>query len=156
MKLSIAAIGHGRTSAEHQLAQEWFQKLPHHGAFTEHVSKLPPGPKRQADESMRILNAMPPSSYLIAMDPYGKDTSSEELAKIIRNGRDDGVRDAVFAIGGADGHDKVLLDRADLKIAFGRQTWPHMLFRAMLAEQLYRAEMILAGHPYHHGSSNQA
>jgi 23S rRNA (pseudouridine1915-N3)-methyltransferase len=61
-----------------------------------------------------------------------------------------GCREAVFAIGGADGHHSSLLDRADLRLAFGRQTWPHMLFRAMLTEQLYRAEMILANHPYHH------
>lgn len=150
MRLSIAAIGHGRTAPEHQLALSWFQKLPHPGQLTEHASKLPAGPKRQADESGRILNALPPSAHLIALDPYGRDISSEELAALIRTWRDDGIRDAVFAIGGADGHDRSLLDRAQVKMAFGRQTWPHMLFRAMVAEQLYRAEMILIGHPYHH------
>jgi 23S rRNA (pseudouridine1915-N3)-methyltransferase len=150
MKLSIAAIGYGRAAAEHQLAQAWFQKLPHRGEFHEYASKLPAGAKRSADETVRILTALAPSSYLIAMDSSGRDTSSEELAALIRNRRDDGIREAVFAVGGADGHDKNLLDRADITVAFGRQTWPHMLFRAMLAEQLYRAEMILAGHPYHH------
>ncbi|MCE2516478.1 MAG: 23S rRNA (pseudouridine(1915)-N(3))-methyltransferase RlmH [Alphaproteobacteria bacterium] len=150
MKLSIAAIGHGRNAPENQLAQSWFQKLPHRGLLIEHVSKFPAGAKRQADESARILNALPPSAHLIALDPYGRDTSSEELAELIRSCRDQGIREAVFAIGGADGHDKTLLDRAAVKMAFGRQTWPHMLFRAMVAEQLYRAEMILIGHPYHH------
>ena len=150
MKLSIAVIGQGRSTAEHQLALDWFQKLPHRGNLTEHTSKLPAGAKRCADESTRLMAAAPPASHLIAMDPYGKDTSSEELAKLIQTLRDVGVRDAVFMVGGADGHDQSLLDRAHYKMAFGRQTWPHMLFRAMLAEQLYRAEMILIGHPYHH------
>ena len=59
---------------------------------------------------------------------------------------------ACFAIGGADGHSQELLERAEVRIAFGSATWPHMLFRAMLAEQLYRATMILAGHPYHRGN----
>ena len=70
---------------------------------------------------------------------------------MIRSQRDGGCRDAVFAIGGADGHDSAVLGHARMTLAFGRQTWPHMLFRAMLAEQLYRAEMIIRGHPYHHG-----
>ncbi|MGB1417928.1 MAG: 23S rRNA (pseudouridine(1915)-N(3))-methyltransferase RlmH [Candidatus Puniceispirillaceae bacterium] len=66
--------------------------------------------------------------------------------------RDDGAGTIYFAIGGADGHDRRVLDRAQARIAFGSATWPHMLFRAMLAEQLYRATMILAGHPYHRGN----
>ena len=150
MKLSIAAIGHGKSAPEHQLALNWFGKLPYKGQLIETVSKYPAGADRQKDESTRLLAAMPNGAFLVALDPYGKDTSSEDLAKLIQTQRDQGVRDAVFAIGGADGHDQSLLDRADKKIAFGSQTWPHMLFRAMLAEQLYRAEMILINHPYHH------
>ncbi len=150
MKLSIAAIGHGKSAPEHQLALNWFGKLPYKGQLIETVSKYPAGADRQKDESARLLAAMPNGAFLVALDPYGKDTSSEDLAKLIQTQRDQGVRDAVFAIGGADGHDQSLLDQADKKIAFGSQTWPHMLFRAMLAEQLYRAEMILINHPYHH------
>ena len=150
MKLSIAAVGHGKSAPDHQLAMNWFGKLPYKGQFIEVVSKTPAGADRQKDEGTKLLSAMPKSAFLVALDPYGKDTSSEELAKLIETQRDQGIRDAVFAIGGADGHDPSLLERADKKIAFGRQTWPHMLFRAMLAEQLYRAEMILINHPYHH------
>ena len=150
MRLTLAAIGHGRNAPEQKLAEDWFQKLPHKGKFVECVSKIPSGPPRQQDEGQRLLSACPDHALIIAMDPYGKDTSSEELAALIRKHRDNGIRDAVFAIGGADGHSKDFLTRADIKMAFGRQTWPHMLFRAMLAEQLFRAEMILIGHPYHH------
>ena len=150
MKISIAAVGHGRNAAEQQLAQNWFNKLPQKGQFIEIVSKKPAGLDRMKDESTKLLTAIPDGAFLVALDPYGKDTSSEQLADLIRVQRDQGSRDAVFAIGGADGHDDFLLAKAHRKIAFGSQTWPHMLFRAMLAEQLYRAEMILIGHPYHH------
>ena len=150
MRISLAAIGHGRVAPEQKLAEAWFKKLPHQGKFIECVSKIPSGPQRQNDEGARLLSACPDSALIIAMDPYGKDTSSEALAAFIQNHRDQGRRDAVFAIGGADGHSAELLARADAKFSFGSQTWPHMLFRAMLAEQLFRAEMILIGHPYHH------
>jgi len=150
MKLTVAAIGHGRRLPEQDLAETWFQKLPYPGRFLEFTAKTQ-GPQRQQDESARILAACPDGALLLAMDPGGEDIASENLAALIRRHRDNGCREAVFAIGGADGHHSSLLDRADLTLAFGRQTWPHMLFRAMLAEQLYRAEMILANHPYHHG-----
>ncbi len=150
MRLSIAAIGHGRQAPEQKLAEGWFGKLPFKGKMIECASKLPAGPKRTTDEGMRLLSAAPDQAIIIAMDPYGRDTSSEELAAFIRTQRDQGIRDAVFAIGGADGHASEVLAAASTKMAFGRQTWPHMLFRAMLAEQLFRAEMILIGHPYHH------
>jgi len=151
MRLSIAAIGHGRQALEQKLAEDWFSKLPHKGKMIESVSKIPSGPQRSSDEAIRLLSASPDNAVIFAMDSSGKDISSEELAEFIRKYRDLGVRDAVFAVGGADGHGSELLDHAEMKIAFGRQTWPHMLFRAMLAEQLFRAEMILTGHPYHHG-----
>lgn len=70
---------------------------------------------------------------------------------MLQRWRDSGLASACFAIGGADGHGETLLARAESRIAFGSATWPHMLFRAMLAEQLYRATTILAGHPYHRG-----
>ena len=150
MRLHIAAIGGGKTSHEQALAKDWFGRLPHPGKFQEFTSKKPAGPARRLDESARILSFLPEGALLFALDPGGRDTSSEDLAGLIRRHRDDGVRDAVFAIGGADGHHPDLLARADQAIAFGSQTWPHMLCRAMLAEQLYRAETILTGHPYHH------
>ena len=81
-----------------------------------------------------------------------KSHSSEDFANLIGGWRDEGFGSAYFAIGGADGHANILHQKADRIIAFGRVTWPHMLFRAMLAEQLYRASTILAGHPYHRGN----
>ena len=88
---------------------------------------------------------------IVLLDERGKNLSSEELAAILSRWRDDGVREARFVIGAADGHDDALRSGADLLLAFGKATWPHLLARAMLAEQLYRATSIVAGHPYHRG-----
>ncbi len=88
-------------------------------------------------------------SRTVAMDERGKQLTSGEFAAILGRWRDDGVRETRFLIGAADGHDEASRDSADLLIAFGKATWPHMLARAMLAEQLWRATSILAGHPYH-------
>ena len=71
------------------------------------------------------------------------------LAERLRRWRDDGVADVAFLIGGADGHGENLLEKSSLTLSFGAMTWPHLLARAMLAEQIYRAQQLLAGHPYH-------
>ena len=85
----------------------------------------------------------------VVLDERGRDLSSEDLAHQLGAWRDNGVRETRFLIGAADGHDDAARIGADLLLAFGRATWPHLLARAMLAEQLYRATTILAGHPYH-------
>ena len=151
MKLVILAVGRGRASPEQTLVRDWLDRLPRGGEIIEVESKLPSGPARTRDEGQRLLRHLPATAPLIACDPHGRDTSSESLAGLLQRHRDDGSTAAYFAIGGADGHDSAVLSRARAQIAFGSATWPHMLFRAMLAEQLYRATMILAGHPYHRG-----
>ncbi|MEC8643226.1 MAG: 23S rRNA (pseudouridine(1915)-N(3))-methyltransferase RlmH [Pseudomonadota bacterium] len=151
MKLVILAVGRGRASPEQTLVRDWLGRLPQGGSIIEIESKLPSGAARTRDEGERLLKQIPATAPLMACDPQGRDTSSEALAAILQNHRDDSAAAVYFAIGGADGHDSVVLERAQARIAFGSATWPHMLFRAMLAEQLYRASMILAGHPYHRG-----
>jgi len=85
----------------------------------------------------------------VLLDERGAVLSSEAFAETLGRWRDDGVREVRFLIGAADGHDEAARSRADLLLGFGPMTWPHLLVRAMLAEQLYRATSILAGHPYH-------
>ena len=85
----------------------------------------------------------------VLLDERGRQLSSEELAAILGRWRDDGVRETRFVLGAADGHSEAERREADLLLAMGAMTWPHLLARAMLAEQLYRATTILAGHPYH-------
>jgi 23S rRNA (pseudouridine1915-N3)-methyltransferase len=90
-----------------------------------------------------------PNSVSIVLDERGKALSSTELSALLERWRDDGKREARFLIGAADGHDEERRRTADLLLSFGAATWPHLLVRAMLAEQLFRATSILASHPYH-------
>jgi 23S rRNA (pseudouridine1915-N3)-methyltransferase len=96
--------------------------------------------------------ALPPPltpSREVLLDERGRQLSSEEFAALLGRWRDEGVREARFLIGAADGHGDAARKKADLLLAFGAMTWPHLMARAMLAEQLWRATSILAGHPYH-------
>ena len=86
---------------------------------------------------------------LVLLDERGKNLSSADFAALLGRWRDEGVREARFLIGAADGHEEQLRREADVLVAFGKATWPHLMVRAMLAEQLYRATSIVAGHPYH-------
>ena len=85
----------------------------------------------------------------VLLDERGKAMSSEQLAATLEKWRDTGTRETRFVLGAADGHSETDRQQADLLLAFGPATWPHLLARAMLMEQLYRATSILAGHPYH-------
>ena len=85
----------------------------------------------------------------VLLDEKGKDLTSEEFARLLEQWRDGGIRECRFLIGAADGHSDEERREADLLLAFGKATWPHLLARAMLLEQLFRATSILAGHPYH-------
>ena len=95
------------------------------------------------------LPDLPSPSVTVVLDERGRTQGSAEFAAKLGRWRDDGMRECRFLIGGADGHPAAVRDSADLLLSFGSATWPHMLARAMLAEQLYRATAILAGHPYH-------
>lgn len=99
-------------------------------------------------ESALIEQALPAGCIRVALDERGKSLSSREFASKIGGWRDQG-RDIGFMIGGADGLDAGLRSAADATMSFGAATWPHQLARVMLVEQIYRAQEILAGHPYH-------
>ena len=96
----------------------------------------------------RVAEPLSPCRTVL-LDEKGKDLSSEQLAAILEKWRDGGIRECRFVIGAADGHSQEERDGADLLIAFGKATWPHLLVRAMVMEQLFRATSLLAGHPYH-------
>jgi 23S rRNA (pseudouridine1915-N3)-methyltransferase len=93
--------------------------------------------------------SLPANSVAVFLDERGKALGSAEFAKLLERWRDEGKREARFVIGAADGHEETERRQADLLLSFGVATWPHLLVRAMLAEQLFRATSILAGHPYH-------
>ena len=96
----------------------------------------------------RIPDPLSPHRTVL-LDERGKDLTSREFAGVLERWRDEGVREARFFLGAADGHSREEREEADLLVAFGKATWPHLMARAMLAEQLYRATTIVAGHPYH-------
>ncbi|HNS87688.1 MAG TPA: 23S rRNA (pseudouridine(1915)-N(3))-methyltransferase RlmH, partial [Parvularculaceae bacterium] len=98
-----------------------------------------------------LFKATPDDARKILLDERGAEWTSRQLAEKLARWRDDGVCETAFMIGGADGHDPSLAASADLSIAFGKATFPHLLVRAMLVEQIYRAATILSGHPYHRG-----
>lgn len=105
--------------------------------------------KTAGEESRALAASLEPGARLILLDERGRALTSREFAGTLGRWRDEGAREAVFCIGGADGHDRTQLPRPDLMLAFGPAVWPHKLVRVMLAEQLYRAVSILAGSPYH-------
>lgn len=104
---------------------------------------------RRREEAGVLETACRPGSTLFLLDERGRDLSSPQLAARVRTLRDEGCRDLMMAIGGPDGHDPRLREKANFVIAFGAATWPHQMVRVMLAEQLYRTATILSGHPYH-------
>ncbi|WP_370337267.1 23S rRNA (pseudouridine(1915)-N(3))-methyltransferase RlmH [Parvularcula marina] len=120
-----------------------------------HVIEAPKalsGPERQAREAELLLGAVPPGDGIILLEERGKNMKSRDVAALIERHRDDGGGGLHFMIGGADGFGSALTkDHPQVRgtLSFGAATWPHMLCRVMLAEQLYRAMTLLAGHPYH-------
>jgi 23S rRNA (pseudouridine1915-N3)-methyltransferase len=103
----------------------------------------------KAAEGEALLGAIGADVHIIACDEHGAAFASRAFADRIAKLRDQGVRRLAFVVGGADGLSPEVLARADAKLAFGPQTWPHALARAMLSEQVYRAVTIMSGGPYH-------
>ena len=137
MLLHVIARGKIARSPEAELVARYEKRLTWPVKFTE----LP-------ETGGRIPDPHTPYKTVL-LDERGKDLSSEKLAAILERWRDDGMRECRFVLGAADGHSDEERRDADLLLALGKATWPHLLARAMLAEQLYRATTIIAGHPYH-------
>jgi 23S rRNA (pseudouridine1915-N3)-methyltransferase len=108
-----------------------------------------PAAELKAREAELVLAALPRAARLVALDEHGVAWTSLELAHHMRHWREAGEGAVAFAIGGADGLGDAVIARADTVLSLGPMTWPHLLARGMLLEQLYRAQQILAGHPYH-------
>jgi 23S rRNA (pseudouridine1915-N3)-methyltransferase len=115
----------------------------------EEKRRLSSASEMKGREAELILAAVPAGARLIALDEHGAAWNSCQLANRLAGWRDSGTAVLAFAIGGADGLGKIVLDRADAVLSLSPMTWPHLLARSLLLEQLYRAQRILAGHPYH-------
>ena len=137
MLLHIVARGKIGRSPEADLVERYLKRI----SWPTKLTELP-------DRGGKIPDAAP-ASVTVVLDERGEPLSSTELARMIERWRDGGKREARFLIGAADGHDDAQRAGADLLLSFGPATWPHLLARVMLAEQLFRATSILANHPYH-------
>ena len=137
MLLHIVARGKIGRSPEAELVERYLKRI----AWPTKLTELP--------DSGRDAPPPPAGTVTILLDERGQPLSSMELARKLEQWRDGGRREARFVIGGADGHEDSERAQSDLLLSFGPATWPHLLVRAMLAEQLFRATSILANHPYH-------
>lgn len=135
--LHIIARGKIGRSPEAELTERYLKRI----SWPTRTTELP--------DRGGLLPEVAGNAVTIVLDERGKALSSVELAKKLEGWRDTGRREARFLIGAADGHEEELRGKADLLMSFGPATWPHLLARAMLAEQLFRATSILANHPYH-------
>ena len=150
MKITIAAIGRAARGPERELYDHYAGRIrwPLVLRELEEKRKLP-APQLMQREGELLLDAAPAGATLVMLDRRGKVLDSETFAARLSGWRDGSVSDVAFLIGGADGHTEAMLKKASLVLSFGAMTWPHLLARGMLAEQIYRAQQLLAGHPYH-------
>lgn len=137
MQLHVIARGKIARTPEAELVDRYVKRI----AWPLKVTELP-------ENGGRVPAPLTPNRTIL-LDERGSQVSSEELAELLSDWRDGGIRETRFIIGPADGHGRAERDAADRLVAFGRATWPHLLVRAMVMEQLFRATSILAGHPYH-------
>ncbi|GAA0610275.1 23S rRNA (pseudouridine(1915)-N(3))-methyltransferase RlmH [Paenochrobactrum glaciei] len=158
MRITVFAVGRMKAGPERELADRYFDRFSKAGnplgfdfqgvsEITE--SRAQTVDLRKTEEAARLFEALDAGAGLILLDERGKALSSEDFAGQMGRLRDEGKRQLIVAIGGPDGHDPRLRQRADLVLALGSLTWPHQIARILVAEQLYRAATILSGHPYH-------
>lgn len=158
MRVGIIAVGRLKAGPEKDLVSRYLDRFakagPASGLDFSRVTELNESrasnaATRKREEAVQIEKALPDNALVVALDERGKSWNSEEFAAFVGDHKDRGRRDMVLIIGGADGLDPELRDRADLTLNLGKMTWPHQVVRILLAEQLYRAVTILSGHPYH-------
>ncbi|HVP64797.1 MAG TPA: 23S rRNA (pseudouridine(1915)-N(3))-methyltransferase RlmH [candidate division Zixibacteria bacterium] len=145
MKLRVAWIGKTKEAAVAALTAEYLKRTARYTPTEGTEYSTEEALMRSLEKTSRTV------PVFVALDPRGKQVSSEELAAFLREHQDRGTQELVFAIGPADGWSAAALARAQVKLSLGKMTLPHELARVVLAEQLYRGFTILAGHPYHGG-----
>lgn len=154
MRVHVVAVGRLRKGPERELVDDYLARF----GKTGRAMGLGPAEVIEVDdrkgggmaaEAILLEKAIPKGALICVMDERGRTMPSPDFAEQLGQWRDAGRGDVAFVIGGADGLDPALRDKADFSLSFGQMVWPHMLVRVMLAEQLYRAASILAGSPYH-------
>ena len=154
MKLTLVAVGRAKSGPASDLYAFYSDRLSKSqlGALVlrevEERKPLPAETLREREADL-LLKALPDAALVVALDERGRQFGSADFASYLLAQRDQGIAELAFVIGGADGLSARVRQRAALVLSLGPMTWPHLLVRGLLAEQLYRAQSILAGHPYH-------
>lgn len=157
MRIIVAAIGRMK-GPEAELAERYLKRAMQSGralgwkaveVVEIRESKADEAMKRMMEESIALANIIPSGAAVVLLDEKGEPLGSQAFATELATWRENNKPAAVFIIGGADGLAASLRDKADLRLSFGKATWPHQMVRIMLLEQIYRATTILSGHPYH-------
>lgn len=153
MRLRICAVGRLRAGPEKALVDDYLKRFDRTGRALglgpAEVVEVDAKGAGMAAEGALLARAVPEGALLAVLDERGDQMTSPDFAAVLARWRDDGAGAVAFVIGGADGIDPALRDRAAARLSLGRMVWPHMLVRVMLAEQLYRAASILSNGPYH-------
>lgn len=150
MRITLVAVGRAKSDATAALYRDFAKRLRWPLSLREVEERRPLDTATRTErEGERLLAAVPNGARLVALDARGRSLDSAAFAALLGRWQDQGVADLAFAIGGADGLAPGVREGADLALSLGAMTWPHLLVRVMLAEQLYRAQCILDGHPYH-------
>ena len=148
MKYIISAIGKTKTQQEDLITLKYLKRIKNI-EIKQYEIKLNNKQKKIEEEGLKLISSTPSNGRLVLLDEQGENLTSPELAKIVLDWRNDNITYINFAIGGAFGNGDQIKRRADKIIALGKLTWPHQMVKMMIAEQIYRIETIIQGHPYH-------
>jgi len=148
MKYIISAIGKTKTQQEDLITLKYLKRIKNI-EIKQFEIKLNDKQKKIEEEGLKLISSTPSNGRLVLLDEQGENLTSPELAKMVLDWRNNNIAYINFAIGGAFGNGDQIKRRADKIIALGKLTWPHQMVKMMIAEQIYRIETIIQGHPYH-------
>ena len=148
MKYIISAIGKTKTQQEDLITLKYLKRIKNI-EIKQYEIKVNNKQKKIEEEGLKLISSTPSNGRLVLLDEQGENLTSPELAKMVLDWRNDNITYINFAIGGAFGNGDQIKRRADKIIALGKLTWPHQMVKMMIAEQIYRIETIIQGHPYH-------
>lgn len=150
MRITLAAVGRAKAGPTRALYDFYSARLTWQLTLKEvEERRAATAEELKTREGERLLSMVPREARLIALDEAGRQLNSAGFAALLGGWRDEGLKDLAIVVGGAEGLSAAVTARADLVLALGAVTWPHLLVRALIVEQLYRAQTILSGHPYH-------
>ena len=148
MKYIISAIGKTKSQQEDVITFKYLKRIKNI-EIKQYEVKLNNKQKKIEEEGLKLISSTPSNGKLVLLDEQGENLTSPELAEMVLNWRNDNIAFINFAIGGTFGNGNQIKKSADKIIAFGKLTWPHQMVKMMIAEQIYRIETIIQGHPYH-------